>query len=219
MSITSPRCAVYDQAIHSNEEYLFTSGLQCSDRSSRNFHGARQGIITCVDIFLGSSTFTSEQLAFSLAEKSKDHGAKVTIQTLEALKPEYFASNSAPFRVAVFVISTHAAGKASPNAEQFLLWLRKTSEKNGSVTKNRHQSGHDTHLDEVEASTSNASVDSLSSAQNILLTASQPAPDAQYRPPSLKQAERPSFRLNWRHPFSGTKTKTETESNGILNGF
>lgn len=121
------------------------------------------------------------------------------------------------------MISTHAAGKPAPNAEQFLLWLRKTSEANHTATKTPRQFEDDYHPDAAKVSPPpHATIDSHTrmftpSTRHFTLTASQPASEA---PGRSTQTAKSNFHVNWRLPFSGAKaSKVECEPTGALHGF
>ncbi|GMF13794.1 unnamed protein product [Phytophthora lilii] len=178
--------------------------------------------ITHVNVFLGSLTFTSEQLASSLAEKAKQQGAVVSIQSLEEFKSEQYldvnSSCRAPSRVAVFVVSTHAAGKPSPNAERFLLWLRTTSDLNRTVTKD-HKTQEDAYVTRTNtpyAPATDTSTVFTPGPRKRQTSLSQAIIDVPTHPPGT----RPGFRLTWRLPFSGVdSSKSECKSIGPLKSF
>ncbi|KAG7384154.1 Nitric oxide synthase, brain [Phytophthora pseudosyringae] len=173
-----------------------------------------------VDVFLGSLTFTSEQLASSLAEKAKQHGAVVTIQSLDEFKPEHYFDANASYRIAVFVVSTHAAGKAAPNAERFLLWLRKASNPFCSPTSGPPlvQVGGKSSTTMVKASTPTGRPSTIidQSPRRLQVVPSQTTAEVNTRPQTLTQ----TLGLHWRLPFGdANSSKTANKSDGQLQGF
>lgn len=77
MEQKSPRSSV-------SANYDHAHPFQVGHPSAIRAHDSGECFITHVDVFLGSLTFTSEQLACSLAVRSKDRGAQVTINRLQS---------------------------------------------------------------------------------------------------------------------------------------
>lgn len=86
--------------------------------------------ISEVDVYYGSLSGTAARLAAALARDVAARGVNTTLQSLEHLDPLRFGAPEATHtstRASVFVVSTHFAGSAPPNAEGFCEWLKSTS--------------------------------------------------------------------------------------------
>jgi hypothetical protein len=163
-----------------------------------------EGSITHVDIFLGSLTAISEVLASSLAEHVKRLGAAVTLRSLDQFHPgDCVDPNSvyrSPSRVAVFVVSTHVAGKPSPNAEAFLEWLRAAKNPAHSPAVEPLKSG------EIQGPPpASPSLPPKGSSPNFKSprTLRIHSEGEIHRHLSLTNALLSSLPVNWRHPFGG----------------
>ncbi|OWZ09859.1 NADPH-cytochrome P450 reductase [Phytophthora megakarya] len=178
--------------------------------------------ITHVDVFLGSLTDISEQLASSLAESATQRGAEVTLQSLEEFKPELYIDRSSTLRsssrLAIFVVSTHVAGKSSPNAENFLQWLREASTKVYSsiepIDPINPNEGNEYRLPEASAPPKSSFPNS--SLHNLQFTPSRP--QRGHRHSSLTDTLI-NFGANWRRSFRSRATTTPNKTEGILQGF
>jgi len=175
--------------------------------------------ITHLDVLIGPQTFTSEQLAASLADKAKQSGIAVTVQSLDDFKPEQYFDVDASYCVAVFVVSTHAAGKPSPNAERFLLWLRKASNPFCSSATGPPQL--EISIVKASAPTEKLSASCKQSPRRSQASLKQSNEETHDRPQPLAQTLRPSCRFKiWNCPFKeATTSRTVGVVNEKLRGF
>ncbi|GMF13795.1 unnamed protein product [Phytophthora lilii] len=178
--------------------------------TNRRTNSVSEGSITHVDVFLGSLTATSEQLASSFVENTRKRGAEATMRSLEAFNPNHYLDPNSvyrsPSRLAVFVVSTHVAGKPSPNAENFLQWLRE------APIAVRPPAAEPLRSEEVGVPTAISTPPKSShpgsreqSPRKLQLNSSNREGEL-HRHHSLTDALRASFRVNWRHPFGGGET-------------
>ncbi|GMF32667.1 unnamed protein product [Phytophthora fragariaefolia] len=213
MSGISPRLA--NDGLKENEVKLPGPMSRRSHRLSiTNWraNGISEGSVTHVDVFLGSLTAISEQLASSFAEKARQRGAEVTLRSLESFSPDKYVAPKSIYRsrsrLTVFVVSTHVAGKPSPNAETFLQWLRDAPMTLPLLEANSQNSG------EIEGR--NGAVLCHSPISDTSNTKSgspreqrinSPKPKGLHRHHSLTDAFLASFHINWLHSIGSEERK------------
>ncbi|GMF32670.1 unnamed protein product [Phytophthora fragariaefolia] len=193
--------------------------LRQTGRISFSFRKSTQAArsITHLDIYTGSLTGTSERFASMLAEDAAKYGAIVSLKSLEEFNPECFSDANGPYhsksRLTVFVVSTHFAGGPSPNAEIFSQWLRLISGDSMSPTIDPVIPDKPQPTEVVkEVGTATPIVDgtnNLKPRRSMEMVAPITAPRP-LRQASFSAAIRPILLLNWKQPFRGRNSSTNT---------
>ncbi|KAE9106090.1 hypothetical protein PF010_g12753 [Phytophthora fragariae] len=141
------------------------------------------------------------------------------MKSLERFAPDQYVDPNSIYRsqsrLAVFVVSTHVAGKPSANTESFLQWLR-----DAPMTVNTSALPGETQESDVAAicTPPNISSPTTKSYSPREYRINSPKPEGLHRHHSLSDALRASFHVNWRHPFGGGESSMNIKQNGPLLG-